>query len=40
MDIQTSGFAVTLLAESTEHISDASMVGGSEMNTGLYFFMA
>jgi hypothetical protein len=40
MDIQPSGFAVTLLPESTEHISDAYMAGGSEMDTGLYFFMA
>ena len=41
MGIQSSGFAVavTLLAENTEIISDASMVGGSQMNTR-FFFMA
>jgi hypothetical protein len=42
MDIQYSGFvvAVTLLAENTEHISDVSMAGGSQMNRGPFFFMA
>jgi hypothetical protein len=38
-DIQSSGFsiAVSLLAVQTEHISDARMAGGSEMNTGLFY---
>jgi len=42
MDIQSSGFAVdvTLLPENTECMSDESMAGGSEMNRGLFFFMA
>jgi hypothetical protein len=41
MDIQYSGFVVvvTLLAKNTEHISDASMADGSEINTG-FFLMA
>jgi hypothetical protein len=40
VDIQSSGFAVAvaLLAENIEHTSDASMAGGSEMNTGLFLW--